>query len=218
MANSFITPTFTKQCIPKSFFLEAQFCAYKITSQQARFTCLLNGLTPEVTELVLDVIPKPSISPQEDLKLPILENSKQLDGLYKNENEKDERIEPSYGRQRQHGLCIIVPETEFDTKQFHTHNRERSKNFRSSLVIPIQKEERRNSARMSKHLPPTRDDPGVRAGCHSLVITPADSSEEFSWEKGVRQAFKQGSLRFNIAFQLILEEVPATYKELKVGH
>lgn len=73
-----------------------------------------------VTELVPNVIPKPSITSQDNLKLPILENigkpesqldkcllaeihtksqSKQPDGPHHNENEKDKRIEPSNGRQ-----------------------------------------------------------------------------------------------------------------------
>lgn len=59
--------------ISQSFiFVAAQFRTYKITNQQVRFTCLLNGLTPEVEELMYDVLKKQSTKTYDDLKFTIL--------------------------------------------------------------------------------------------------------------------------------------------------
>ncbi|VUZ57350.1 unnamed protein product, partial [Hymenolepis diminuta] len=55
--NDFTNPRFRIINIPGAFlFPEAQFRAYKITSKQVQPTCLLIGLTPEVTKLTHEVL------------------------------------------------------------------------------------------------------------------------------------------------------------------
>ncbi|KAM3188451.1 hypothetical protein ACTXT7_000277 [Hymenolepis weldensis] len=74
MADDFTIPDCNRLNIPEaSLFLEAQSCAYKIVSKQVQLACLFNGLTPEVSELVYDVLGKPSTTPYDDHKFAILE-------------------------------------------------------------------------------------------------------------------------------------------------
>ncbi|KAM3177550.1 hypothetical protein ACTXT7_004342 [Hymenolepis weldensis] len=61
-------------------FLETQFCAYKITSQQVRSTAssIVTCLIPEIAELVYIVIKKPYTIFHGNLKLVILERIEEL--------------------------------------------------------------------------------------------------------------------------------------------
>ncbi|VUZ44585.1 unnamed protein product [Hymenolepis diminuta] len=144
MANDSITPTFTKQYAPESFLcLETQFHDYEIISQKVRFTRLLNNLTPEVAKPVYDVLEKPSTAPYDKLKFAILEtmeeqkleNSTWLHNELMNgdgkgpqpQEENNSDPDPPQTDSDSSSSTIITPETDFDSEQRHTYNRERCK-------------------------------------------------------------------------------------------
>ncbi|KAM3187335.1 hypothetical protein ACTXT7_002513 [Hymenolepis weldensis] len=85
-------------------YVEAQFGAYEIINQKVPFTCLLNGLTPEIAELVYDVLEKSSTTPYNDLKFTVLERMEVDDS----------------------SSIIDTPRKGFDAEQFRLDNREPS--------------------------------------------------------------------------------------------
>ncbi|VUZ54974.1 unnamed protein product [Hymenolepis diminuta] len=111
---------------------ELQFRAYEITSRQVRLTCLLKSLALAVSELVHDVLGKPSTTPYDNLKFAILELveepqlkfSKRLrknliNGIAKvqqpQKRDKSELDPPQMDRVNS-SSTIIIPEMEFDTE------------------------------------------------------------------------------------------------------
>ncbi|KAM3179918.1 hypothetical protein ACTXT7_017334, partial [Hymenolepis weldensis] len=132
MANDFTVPTSNRLNISECFlFLEAQSHAYEITSQQSRLIWLLQGLT-------LVVFGKPSTTPYDDPKFAILERMKEpesesskwllkelMNGAAKGpQPQKRDNSDPISQMDIVHNKC---PRNEVDAEQFHTYNRERSK-------------------------------------------------------------------------------------------
>ncbi|VUZ44305.1 unnamed protein product [Hymenolepis diminuta] len=124
------SPVFTKEYISENFIvLDSLFHLSDIKSQELRCSCLLSALTPEISELVLCVIPKSS---SDDHKLAIPKGVKradsQLGSVHGLRCVQNHRVNNQMKTDNDDmASTIIIIETEFDTVQFRTYNREQSK-------------------------------------------------------------------------------------------
>ncbi|KAM3175533.1 hypothetical protein ACTXT7_008313 [Hymenolepis weldensis] len=180
MADDFTISRFNRRNISEAFLLlETEFCAYEITNQQVRLTCLLKDLTLAVFELLYDVLGGASTTPYDNLTFailermeePILEFSKWLreepmngvanEPLPQKRGNSDSDPPPQTNGDNL-SSTLITPEAEFDTEQFILLIESIPENFRLLLMIPTL------YCRPSKYQLSTRDEQGERRTLRKL--------------------------------------------------